>query len=123
MDASLESQRPGDLRQHRLVPIAANAHLHLVLEVDAFYELEEAMHEMLPRLLPVAHDIEPGVLLLLQPEERRVALRLLELRTRRAPRRPELVRFREPGGFGQTARSAGLKHLQLLCREDWTATK
>ena len=54
-------------RHHRLVAVVADAHLDLVLEVDAVDAFEEAMHEMLTRLLAVADDVEAGVFLDFEP--------------------------------------------------------
>jgi hypothetical protein len=88
-------------RHHRLVAVVADAHLHLVLEIDPFHVLEEAVHEVLARLLAVADDIEARVLLLLQPQERRVALGAREFVARGAPLRPELFCLREPAGLGR----------------------
>ena len=50
----LSLQRAGDGRHHRLVAVVADAHLDLVREVDAVDEFEEAVDEMLARLLAVA---------------------------------------------------------------------
>ena len=108
--AALEPQRADHLRHHRVVAVVADAHLHLVLEVDALDVLEEAVHEVLARLLAVGDDVDAGVLLLLQPEQRRVALGLRELRAAGASRRPELVGLGEPGGLGQAAGDGGLEH-------------
>ena len=49
-----------------------------------FDRLEEAVHEMLPRLLAVADDVDAGVFLRLEPEQRRVALGLGQRVARRA---------------------------------------
>src|SRR5258706_1917506 len=107
---TLQAQRADDLGDHRVVAVVADAHLHLVLEVDAFDLLEEAVYEMLPRLLAVADDVDAGVFLLLQPEERRVALRLRELVAAHPPRGPELVGLGEPGRLRQAAGDGGLEH-------------
>src|SRR5436853_4779144 len=104
VDSSLELQWPGDHRHHRVVAVVADPHLHLAAEIDALDELEEAVDEVLPRLLAVGDDVEPGVLLRLEPEERGVALRLLQLLARRPPGRPELARLGEPRRLRQAAR-------------------
>src|SRR5207253_7786203 len=65
MDAALEPQRSDDSRHHRLVTVAADAHLDAFGKVDALDELQKAMDEMLARLLAVADDVDPGILLLL----------------------------------------------------------
>src|SRR6185295_19955377 len=94
-----------------------------VLEIDALDLLEEAVHEVLPRLLAIADDVDAGGLLLLQPEQGGVALRLGELFPIRAPRGPELVGFGEPGRLGQAAGDSGLEHFLHSCRGSKTATK
>jgi hypothetical protein len=111
--APLQRQRPDHLRHHRLVAIVANAHFHLVLEVDAAHRLEKAVHEMLARLLAVADDVEPRVLLHLQPKQGGVALGCSEFRSLRLPLRPQLVRFRQPGGFRQAAGDRRFEHRHL----------
>ena len=65
------------LRHHRLVAVVADAHLDLVLEVDALDLLEEAVHEVLARLFAVADHVEAGVLLRLDPQQRGVELGLV----------------------------------------------
>ena len=100
--AALQPQRADDHRHHRVVAVVADAHLHLVLEVDALDVLEEAVHEVLPRLLAVGDDVDAGVLLLLQPEQRRVALRLRELvAARRATRARACWSRRASAGLGR----------------------
>jgi hypothetical protein len=74
MHAALQAQRRHHLRHHRVVAVVADAHLHLVLEVDALDLLQEAVHEMLARLLAVADDVQPRVLLQLDPQQRGVGL-------------------------------------------------
>ena len=59
--------------------------------------LEEAVHEMLARLLAIGDDIEPGILLLSDDEERRIALRGRELIAVEPPGRPEPIGFGKPG--------------------------
>ena len=78
--ASVPCTRPrslsgaGHRRHHRLVAVVADAHLDLVGEVDAVDEFEKAVHEMLPRLFAVGDDVDAGVLLKLQRQQRRVEL-------------------------------------------------
>ncbi len=117
VDPGLRAQRPDHRRHQRLVAVVADAELHLAVEIDALDRLEEAVHEVLPRLLAVGDDVDAGVLLRLQPEERRVALRLGERRAVELPARPELVRLGEPAGFRQAAgdawsRTGSYPHLQ-----------
>ena len=108
--AALQAQRADHLRHHRLVAVVADAHLHLVLEVDALDVLEEAVHEVLARLLAVADDVEAGVFLLLEPQQRGVALGSRELGAGELPLRPELVGFGEPARLGQAARDRRFEH-------------
>src|SRR5258706_2355486 len=103
MNAPLKAKTSYDSGHHGVVAVVANANCHLVLEVDALDGLEKPVHEVLPRLLAVGDDVDAGVLLLLQPEQRGVALRALELHARGAPGRPELVGFGEPAGLRQAA--------------------
>ena len=94
---------PVTTRHHRLVAVGADAHLDLVGEVDAVDEFEKAVHEMLARLLAVADDVDAGVLLQLDREQRGVELGRRELVALQPPLRPQLVRLGEPGGFRQAA--------------------
>jgi hypothetical protein len=112
--APLQLERPHDHRDHRLVAIVADAHLDLVLEVDPFDGVEEPVHEVLPGLLAVGHDVQARVLLLLQPEECGIALEPREVCALRAPLGPELVGFGEPVRLGQAARDRRLEHSCLL---------
>jgi hypothetical protein len=104
-----QPQRAGDRRAHRLVAVGADAHLDAPVEVDAFDRFEKAVHEVLARLLAVADDVDAGILLQLEREQRRVILRLRERVTLEPPRRPQLVRFRKPGRFRQAAGDCGRK--------------
>ena len=108
--AAAQAQGRDDRRHHCVVAVVADAHLDLVLEIDAFDRFEEAVHEMLARLLAVADGVDPGVLLRLDPEQRRVALRLGERVTGELPLRPQLVRLGEPGRLGQAACDGGFEH-------------
>ncbi len=110
MDAPFEAKLAYDHRDHRVVAVVADAHLHLVLEIDAVDGFEEAVDEVLARLLAVGDDIDAGVLLLLQPQQGGVALRALQIDARRAPGRPELVGFGEPAGLRQAAGNGGFEH-------------
>ena len=86
--AAAPAERPGDGRHHRLVAVVSDAHPHPLREVDALDAFEKAMHEMLPRLLAVADDVDPGILLQLQRQQGRVALPLIERLAVEPPRRP-----------------------------------
>ena len=102
------------LRHHRLVAVVADAHLDLVLEVDAFDLLEEAVHEVLARLLAVADDVEAGVFLGLDPQQRGVELGLRAARRlRRFQLRPQLAGLGQPGGLGQAAGDRGVEHRRV----------
>jgi hypothetical protein len=52
--------------------------------------------EVLARLLAVGDDVDAGILLKLDGEERRVALAGFEVGAGKPPRRPQLVGFGEP---------------------------
>ena len=65
------------------------------------------MHEMLPRLLALGDDVDAGVLLRLEPDERGIALGLGERFALELPARPELARLGEPAGFGEAAGDRG----------------
>src|SRR5215208_1229205 len=60
---------PGHRRHHRLVAVVADPHPHPLFEIDALDAFEKTVHEMLPRLLAVADDVDPGVLLQLQRQQ------------------------------------------------------
>ena len=68
------------------------------------------MHEMLTRLLAVGDDVDAGILLHLQREQRRVALAFGERLAVEPPRRPQLARLGKPGGFRQTAGDRRFEH-------------
>ena len=110
MHATLQTDRAHDLRHHRVIAIVADAHLDLVLEVDALDRFEKAMHEVLAALLAVGDDVQAGVLLLLDPEQGGVALGLAQRIALLAPLRPQLLGLGEPAGFGQAAGKGGLEH-------------
>jgi hypothetical protein len=61
------------------------------------------MHEMLPRLLAVANDVDTGILLELQREQRGVVFGIRELVAFEPPRRSQPVRRSEPPGLRQAA--------------------
>ena len=77
--AALQLQFAVHRRHHRLVAVGADAHLDLVREVDAVDEFEKAVHEMLARLFAVADDVDAGVFLQLDREQRRVELAVREV--------------------------------------------
>ena len=74
MDAALQPQRRHHLRHHRLVAVFADSHLDLVGEIDALDLLQKAVDEMLARLLALGDDVDAGVLLQLDRQQRGVAL-------------------------------------------------
>src|SRR5438477_424386 len=77
---------------------------------DAVNAFEKAMHEMLPRLLAVADDVEAAIFLDLQREQGRVALALGERVAVEPPRRPQFARLGQPGRFWQTAGDRRFEH-------------
>ena len=85
-----------------------------MLKVDALDLLQKAVHKVLARLLAVAHDVQPGVFLRLDPEQRGISLGLLQLSPLSTPLRPEFLGFRQPGRFGQAASDGGGEHADLL---------
>ncbi len=100
MNAPLQAQRRHHLRHHRLVAVGADSHLHLVGKIDALDVLQEAVHEMLPRLLPLGDDVDPRIFLQLDRKQGGVALGGGKLLGRRLPRRPQAIRLGKPFGFG-----------------------
>jgi hypothetical protein len=92
------------------VAVVADAHPGLLLPVDAVDVFEEAVHEVAAELLALADDVDAAVFLFLDPQQRGVALALVELGTVEAPRRPQLFRFGEPRRFRQTAGDGGVEH-------------
>ena len=63
VNARAQPRRAGDGRTHRLVAIVADAHFDAALEVDAFDGFEEAVDEMLTRLLAVGDDVNARIFL------------------------------------------------------------
>src|ERR1700730_11581004 len=72
---------------------------------------EKAVHEVLTRLLAIGDNIDPGALLLLQRQQRRVALSLDECFTLQLPRRPQHPRLGQPCRLRQAASDRRLEHL------------
>jgi len=101
VDGPPTRERPGHRGHLGLVAIGADADRHAPGEVDAVDRLEEAVDEVLARLLAVAHDVDTGRLLLAERHQHRVALALGERRTRQVPRRPQHAGLREPRRFGK----------------------
>ena len=108
--AALQAERLGHHRHHGFVAVVPDAHLHFAREVDALDRLEEAMDEVLTRLLAVGDDLHAGVFLRFEPQQRGIALGLGELLAARAPGRPELRRLGEPRRLGQAAGDGRLQH-------------
>ncbi len=100
--------RPHDLRHLGIVALA-NVHRDQVLEIDAFQVLEIAGHKVASRLLAVAQDVDARALLVADHKPGCIALGLGQALAFRQPRRPQLVRLREPGGLGQ---ATGYRRLQ-----------
>src|SRR5437667_7751503 len=110
MNAAPAPERAGNGWHFRLIAVVANAHDHFAAEIDALDLLQEAMDEMLTRLLAIADDIDPRVFLLLQRQQGCVALCFEERLTLEAPRCPQHARLREPGRFWQAACDRRLEH-------------
>ena len=72
--AALELQFAAHHRHHGFVAVGADAHLDLVREVDAVDEFEKAVHEMLARHFAVADDVDAGVFLQFDRQQRGVEL-------------------------------------------------
>ena len=70
-------------------------------EVDAVDCFEKAVDEMLARLLAVADDVDAGVFLQLERQQRRVALGVCELFALEPPRRPQFFGSASQAGFGR----------------------
>ncbi len=75
--------------------------LDALAEIDAVDLREEAMDEMLPRLLAIGDDVDAGVFLFFQGKQRRVALRFGERVALLRPRRPKHFGFASQNGFGR----------------------
>ena len=90
-----------------IVDTIADAHFDALVEIDAVDRLEKAVDEMLARLLAVADDIDAGVLLQLESEQRRVILGGCKRCALKLPRRPQPIGLREPGRLRQAAGDRG----------------
>jgi hypothetical protein len=88
MHRALAAQRAGHGRHHRLVAVVADAHRDAAGEIDAVDAFQEAVHEVLPRQLTIADDVDAGIFLELQRQQGRVALALGERLAVQPPRRP-----------------------------------
>ena len=110
VDAAVAAERSGDGRHLRVVTVVADAHPHPPPEIDALDLFEEAVHEMLPGLFAVGDDIDPGVFLLLQHQQRCVPLRLDERLALDLPRCPQHLRRGEPSRLRETACDRRLEH-------------
>ena len=102
-------QRRHHLRHHRLVAVFADSHLDLVGEVDALDLLQEAVDEMLPRLLALGDDIDAGVLLQLYRQHGGVALGARKFVALRFPGRPQHIGLGQPFRLRQRAGDRGWK--------------
>src|SRR6202049_1672806 len=111
VDALLAAKRSGDGRHFRVVAVVADTHRDPPGEIDTLDVLEKAVHEVLQRLLAFGDDINPGVFLLLQYQQRRVALRLDQRLTLQLPGRPQHPRLGEPSGLRQAAGDRRLEHV------------
>ena len=100
----------GDGRHVGFVAVVADADAHAAGEIDTLDPGQKPVHEMLTRLLAVGDDVDAGILLDFQREQRRVALALGERLAVEPPRGPQLARLGEPGRFRQTAGDRGFEH-------------
>jgi hypothetical protein len=116
MHRALAAQPAGDGRHHRLVAVVADAHRHAAGEVDAVDAFEKAVHEMLPRLLAVADDVDAAILLDFEGEQCRVTLAFGERLAVEPPRRPQLERHGQPGGLWQAAGDRRFEHRGFLAQ-------
>jgi hypothetical protein len=107
--------RGGDRRHVDHVAVVADAHLGLTGPVDALDALEEAVDEVGAELLAVRDHVDPGRLLLLQPDQRRILLGALDRLPLVAPGSPELLRLGQPRGLRQAAGYRGLEHDASPC--------
>jgi hypothetical protein len=110
MDASPAPQWPGDGRHLRPVAVVANADGDAAGEIDALDVLKKPVHEMLPRLLAIGQDVDPGILLQLHHQYRGVTLRFCQGFAGELPRRPQHLRRGEPGRFRQAAGNRRFEH-------------
>jgi hypothetical protein len=108
--APLEPQRRHHLRHHGFIAVRANPHLDLMFGIDPLYALKKAVHEVLTRLFAVADDVDAGILLLLDGEQRGIPLGGCERLALEAPGCPQLVGLRQPGRLRQAAGDCGLEH-------------
>ena len=115
MDRARPRHRADDARAVGLVAVGADADALAIDEVEARDRLQEAMDEVLARLLALGDDVDAGVFLLHQNEARCVALGLVErVPGFGPPRRPQRLRLGEPGRLGQAARHGRLNHARPL---------
>lgn len=78
-----------------------------LLEIHAIQVFDEGGDEVLTRLLAIADDVDPGVLLLLQGDAQGILLARDQCLTFEFPGGPEDLRFGEPGRFRQAASGGG----------------
>ena len=110
MDGALAADRAGHGRDLGLVAVGADADHLPARKIDAVEIGEKAMDEVDARLLAVADDVDPGVLLQLDREYCRVDLARRELGALELPGGPKLFRLGEPEGLGQAAGDGGVEH-------------
>ena len=79
------------------------------------------MHEMLTRLLAVGDDVDAGILLLLQDEQRRVALGLDQRLALLRPGRPQRLGLGQPERLGQAPGDRGLEHSNASFSPEFSA--
>ena len=108
--ATRQADRACDLRHLRVVAVVANAHRDLVLEVDTADLLDKAVDEVLAGLLAVADDVQSGVFLQFDPQQRRIGLGLAQRFALGLPSRPQFFRLGQPVGLWQAAGDRGFEH-------------
>src|SRR5439155_27362927 len=82
--------------------------------IDAVDAFQKTVHEMLPRLLAVADDVDAGIFLELQGEQGGVALGFGERLAVEPPRGPQPAWLGQPGRLWQTAGDRRFEHRRFL---------
>ena len=110
VDGHRTPHRAHDRRHLGDVAVPADADPGAAGGVDALETLDESVHEMPARLLPVGHDVDPRLLLLAEREQDRIPLPLEKGLGRQAPRRPQGLRSGQPRRLGQAPRDGRCQH-------------
>ena len=96
MNAALQSKRRHHLRHHRLVAIFADSHFDLMGKIDSLDLFQKAVDEMLAGLLAFSDDIDAGVFLHLERQQRGVAFGSRQLSSLGFPGRPQRIGLGQP---------------------------